>query len=104
MTLADLLVRLDRVRRCGGGFVACCPAHDDRNPSLSIREVDEGRLLLKCHAGCSHASIIAALGAELRRTEPRLASAKPAPVRSEAERSEFARRIWSESRSATGTV
>jgi DNA primase len=40
--------------------MACCPAHDDRNPSLSIREAD-GKILLHCHAGCSQGDVIAAL-------------------------------------------
>jgi hypothetical protein len=35
-----------------------CPAHDDRAPSLSISEGDDGRTLLKCHAGCSTADIV----------------------------------------------
>jgi putative DNA primase/helicase len=40
--------------------MAKCPAHDDRNPSLSIR-VDQGKVLLHCHAGCSQQNVIAAL-------------------------------------------
>lgn len=42
-------------------WVAQCPAHDDRNPSLSITEVS-GKVLLYCYAGCSTASILEALG------------------------------------------
>lgn len=37
--------------------IARCPAHDDRNPSLSIADGDDGRLLLYCHAGCSYDAI-----------------------------------------------
>jgi putative DNA primase/helicase len=40
--------------------MAKCPAHDDRNPSLSIREVD-GKVLVRCHAGCPQSAVIAAL-------------------------------------------
>jgi DNA primase len=40
--------------------MARCPAHDDRTPSLSIREV-EGKVLIHCHAGCSQRDVIAAL-------------------------------------------
>ncbi len=47
-------------RRCGRGFIACRPGHKDRNASLSINERD-GELLVKCHAACSHPSVIAAL-------------------------------------------
>ena len=61
MTMNDLLQRLDGVRKCGGGFSAKCPAHDDRRQSLSVCERD-GRLLVKCHAGCSAESVVSALG------------------------------------------
>jgi hypothetical protein len=43
-------------------FMAKCPAHPDRNPSLSIKAGDDSRVLLKCHAGCEAADIVAALG------------------------------------------
>jgi hypothetical protein len=49
-------------RNSGAGWMARCPAHDDRSPSLSIRERD-GRLLVHCHAGCLQADVIAALRA-----------------------------------------
>ena len=42
-----------RPRKAGDGWSACCPAHDDRNPSLSISAGSDGRALLKCHAGCT---------------------------------------------------
>ena len=45
----------------GGRGVASCPAHDDRSPSLSIANGAEGRLLLRCHAGCSFANVQDAL-------------------------------------------
>ena len=48
-------------RPTGAGYSACCPAHDDRNPSLSIRDSNDGRVLIKCHAGCSQEAVIAAL-------------------------------------------
>ncbi len=44
--------------------MACCPAHDDSNPSLSISRGDDGRILLHCHAGCDFASICNAAGLE----------------------------------------
>jgi AAA domain len=72
---------------------AQCPSHDDRHPSLSIGEGDDGRLLLHDHAGCELEEILAALGftaAELfpdngngshngagRVVAPRPAAAKP---------------------------
>src|SRR5439155_21619437 len=50
-----------RARKSGSGWVTLCPAHDDRNPSLSITEGDDGRLLLRCHAGCSQEAVIEAV-------------------------------------------
>jgi putative DNA primase/helicase len=57
-----VLARLTNPRRSGGGWVARCPAHDDREPSLSIREGRDGRVLLNCHAGCTFDAVVAALG------------------------------------------
>jgi len=45
---------------------ALCPAHHDDRRSLSIAEGDDGRVLLKCHAGCSVGEIVKALGIEFR--------------------------------------
>ena len=63
MTAATILQRLDRVRETGPGrWIACCPAHDDRSPTLSIREIDD-RVLLHCFAGCGALEILHAVGA-----------------------------------------
>ncbi|HUW10622.1 MAG TPA: hypothetical protein VM537_12905 [Anaerolineae bacterium] len=62
MTLAErFLTRLHGVRASGTGWTACCPAHDDSEPSLSISQKN-GRVLLHCFAGCSNEDIVAALG------------------------------------------
>lgn len=59
----DILNRLDDVRPRGPGqWKALCPAHDDRNPSLSVTKGDDGRPLLHCFAGCTYPDIMAALG------------------------------------------
>ena len=61
----NIINRLDRVKSTGNGkFLACCPAHDDRSPSLSIRETDDGRVLLHCFAGCDAESVLSALSLE----------------------------------------
>jgi hypothetical protein len=57
----DLLPRLEGVQTATGGAVARCPAHPDRNPSLSIREAED-RLLVKCHGGCETPDVMASLG------------------------------------------
>ena len=62
--LRRVLDRLDGVKRAGSGYMARCPAHDDRNPSLSVKLGESGRVLLKCHAGCDYAAIAAALDLE----------------------------------------
>ncbi|MCK6371295.1 MAG: DNA primase [Gammaproteobacteria bacterium] len=66
MSAADaLLARLDRVRPAGDGrWMARCPAHEDRGPSLSIRELDDGRLLVHDFGGCAAADVLAAVGLE----------------------------------------
>ena len=60
--LENLLARLDKVRQSGSEWQALCPAHDDKNPSLGIKESDDGVLLLKCHVGCATRDILAAVG------------------------------------------
>lgn len=50
---------------CRKGREFCCPSHADRHPSLSISEGDDGRVLVKCHAGCEPKEIVAALGLNL---------------------------------------
>ena len=61
MRLQELLYRLQNVRQTGSGYQASCPAHQDDKPSLSVAQ-GNGRLLLKCHAGCSFESVRDALG------------------------------------------
>ena len=65
MTADLLLSRLDRVRQTGPDrWSAPCPAHPDKTPSLRIRELPDGRVLLHCFTGCSVESVLAALGLE----------------------------------------
>ena len=61
-----VLSRLQGVRRCGKGWEARCPAHEDRTPSLSVHEGIDGRVLLCCHAGCEFTAVVAALGLKPR--------------------------------------
>ncbi len=56
-----VLDRLENARAHNGYFIACCPAHDDREPSLSVKEGDDGRALIKCHAGCAVDEVLAAI-------------------------------------------
>ena len=67
MTAAALLSRLEGVRKTGADrWVARCPAHEDRRPSLSIRELADGRVLLHDFSGrCSTADVVMAVGLDL---------------------------------------
>src|SRR5215207_10129403 len=48
-------------KQAGCAWTACCPAHDDRQPSLSISDAPDGKVLVHCHAGCEQHQVIAAL-------------------------------------------
>lgn len=65
--VSNLLERLCKVRKVKDRqWTACCPSHDDRTPSLSIKEGDDGRVLVHCWSGCATLDIVAAVGLELR--------------------------------------
>ncbi len=61
VALERVLSLLKGVRKSTRGWIACCPAHQDRHPSLSIALGKDESVLLKCHAGCSFTTIVAAL-------------------------------------------
>jgi len=56
-----LLTKLVGVRGEGPEWMACCPAHDDSRPSLSITFGNNTKPLFHCHAGCSQERVLAAL-------------------------------------------
>lgn len=60
--IATLLGRLEGVRQRGPHqWSARCPAHADRSPSLSVRELDDGRVIVHCFAQCGAEAVLAAL-------------------------------------------
>jgi hypothetical protein len=61
-----VLGQLGSARKSNGSWKALCPAHEDREPSLSVSEGDDGRALLKCFAGCKTENIVAELGLEMK--------------------------------------
>ena len=62
MLAEKILTCLDGVKSTGKDrWLARCPSHDDKTPSLAIREVDD-RVLLHCFAGCSLHEIVSAVG------------------------------------------
>jgi putative DNA primase/helicase len=100
-------------RKAGGGWIARCPTHDDRDPSLSIRDADDGKVLVRCHAGCDQRDVIAALsecglwevtwkpsGRLARKHKCRLPNE---PDSAEVKRIEAALAIWQASQPAEGT-
>lgn len=67
MTPVELfLSRVPKHKKQGKSWQACCPAHNDKSPSLTISEADNGDLLLHCFAGCEYRDIMAAVGLEAR--------------------------------------
>ena len=83
MSAARLLGSLRGVKQTGHGrWQAKCPAHDDGSPSLSIRELDDGRILIHDFAGCGTHEVLDALGLTLSDLFPeRLGDYQPARSR-----------------------
>ena len=98
-------------RKAGRGWTARCPAHDDRTPSLSIRDAD-GKVLVCCHAGCEQERVISALSGRglwdesgprsLSRTARRIPVERN-PDQDDVRRSEAALAIWQSTKPAQGT-
>ncbi len=110
MGAREIVAALGGVWR-GAYGTAKCPAHDDRSPSLSAADA-EGRVLVRCHAGCEQGAILHALRAlglwsgedTGHRPDPEAVAREQA--RREAEtrkRIEYARRLWAEGRPAEGS-
>lgn len=89
MTLEQVLERFPDAVASGGSWKACCPAHDDSNPSLSISAGDDGRVLICCHAGCSAGDICSAVGLTMADLFPASTSTELTQSR---EKREFRRR------------
>ncbi|MBI1311364.1 AAA family ATPase [bacterium] len=66
--------------KAGDGWKACCPAHDDHNPSLSVSEGDDGRVLLNCLAGCCIDDVLAAARLEKRDLFPESSGCRSAGI------------------------
>lgn len=100
-------------RKAGTAWMARCPAHDDRAPSLSIADTRDGKVLVRCHAGCDQRDVIAALRArgvwdvaERRPFRSLRKADRPLPAEPDSDaikRTEAALAIWRASQSAEGT-
>ena len=101
-------------RKVGSNWSACCPTHDDRTPSLSLRDSNDGKVLVRCHAGCNQQQVIASLKArglwtQNSRIKFRNVVSKPAikPTaldREDIKRTKFALSIWLAAKEAGGTL
>ena len=59
----DIVQRLDHCREVKSGeWIARCPSHQDSSPSLTIKELSDGRVLIHCFAGCGALDVITAVG------------------------------------------
>ena len=85
--LETVLARLKGVRTSLRGWVACCPAHRDREPSLSIGLGEQGQVLLNCFAGCSLDRIVEAMGIAVAELFPK------APSASDSQREQMQRNV-----------
>ncbi len=61
MISAEMIAHALGGERSGSQYLAPCPVHNDSTPSLAIKDGPDGKVLVRCHAGCSNANVIAAL-------------------------------------------
>jgi hypothetical protein len=111
--IAETIAKALGGRKGGSGWTARCPAHDDRTPSLSIGDGEDGKVLIRCHAGCNQEHVIAALRARGLWTDigprpfSRTACSKAVERKSDqddARRSDLAIAIWHSAKPAHGTL
>ena len=109
---AETLARALGGRRTGSHWMAPCPTHEDRDPSLSIRDADDGKVLVHCHAGCDQSVVIGELRSRglwdstsdhcQRRATKRSPAASKAPP-DDGDRTAVALRLWRTTLPAVGT-
>lgn len=92
--LDEVLSCLDKVKSSGvNKWKACCPAHDDKSPSLAITETSDGTVLLRCWVGCTAKDIVTAIGLELRDLFPGEKRGRRGPSKSAIEHERMVYRI-----------
>lgn len=75
MAVETLLQHLTKLKKTGANkWQSCCPAHEDKAPSLAIKELDDGRVLIHCFAGCSSSEILQSVGLDFDVLYPEPAS------------------------------
>ena len=94
-----------RAKRNGNGYIDHCPAHEDKNPSLSINYAPDGKLLLHCFAGCSFEEIINAAGIKCTSEKKLTRSLKnDVPDNASEKNYQRAKDIWNETIPLKGTL
>ena len=81
MSIAEVLAEKLSGKRTASGFVCCCPAHEDTDPSLSIMEADDGGLIVHCFANCAALDVYAALRRMNALSDTSTPVERPAPDR-----------------------
>jgi putative DNA primase/helicase len=102
---AHLIAKALGAQKYGSGWLAHCPAHKDRNPSLSIDTAENGQVLVYCHASCSQDLVIArlrSLGVWKRNTA--FHCGHSAPRQQTRDPSKRALAIWQNAVSAEGSL
>jgi hypothetical protein len=79
----NLLSRLGKVQKTGKDSWKCrCPAHQDKSPSLTIKEDMDGKILINCFAGCGALEVLGAIGMDYSDLFPdTLETSKPSRLR-----------------------
>jgi len=82
MRADELVSRLQKVRSTGPNkWMACCPAHQDKTASLSIRAEADGRILLHCFGGCGTDDVLGSMGLQFSDVMPERLSHSLPPKR-----------------------
>ena len=80
--IEKLLNKLNKVKTTGSGnWLACCPAHNDKNPSMTVAHLHDGRILIHCFTGCSTEDILEAIGLEFKDLFPERLTDHGKPIR-----------------------
>ena len=109
---AEAIARALGGRKAGACWMACCPAHADRTPSLSIQDSANGTVLVHCFSGCDQRQVLKALkacglwpGREGHAWRPARSWHETArPDADAAHRIEAAKRLWRAALPASGTL
>jgi putative DNA primase/helicase len=111
---AENIAKALRGHKIGSGWIARCPAHDDRTPSLSLRDGNDGKVLVRCHAGCEQDKVISTLRLSglwpdkstrlFRQATARKITERAELDHSEGKRTEAALKLWQSAQSSDGTL